>query len=133
MLIKKQLWIFLYLIVVGGVILLTTLTYLKYSDILDSYHLRYSHYTEMVAQSSHSLLLQNELLLEVLGTQLLEDEKYTDSKASIKVFDRLLKLNPALAGFALVDKNGNYLSTSSNIDLSKMFNLLSDPQTKNSF
>jgi len=87
----------------------------------------------MVAQSSHSLLLQNELLLEVLGTQLLEDEKYTDSKASIKVFDRLLKLNPALAGFALVDKNGNYLSTSSNIDLSKMFNLLSDPQTKNSF
>jgi diguanylate cyclase (GGDEF)-like protein len=133
MLIKKNLWTVFYLIVFGGVLLFTTLTYLKYSDILDSYHLKYRHYTEMVAQSSHSLLLQNELLLEILGTQLLEDDKYTDREASQKIFDRLLKLNPALAGFGLIDTNGNYLSTSSNIDLSKMSNLLSDPQTKNSF
>ena len=133
MLIKKNLWTVFYLIVVGGILLFATLTYLKYNDILDSYHLRYRHYTEIVSQSSHSLLLQNELILEILGTQLLEDKKYTDREESKKVFDRLLNLNPALAGFALIDKNGDYLSTSSNIDLSKMSNLLRDPQTKNSF
>ena len=133
MLIKKNLWSVFYLIVAGGVVLFATLTYLKYNDIHDSYHLRYRHYTEIVSQSLHSLLIQNELILEILGTQLLEEEKYSDREESKKVFDRLLKLNPSLAGFGLVDKNGNYLSTSSNIDLSKMSNLLRDPQTKNSF
>ena len=113
--------------------ILLTLSYTKYHDIKDSYHVKYRYFTEIIAQVTNSMFLQDDLMLEILGVELLEDDKYKSKEKSSKIFDRLLFKDPALAGFGLVDVHGNYMALSSNIDPSKMPNLLSDPLTSDSF
>ena len=126
-------WALFYLIVFGGLLLLTTLSYIKYNEIRDSHHLKHRYFTEIISQVSHAMFLQDELMLELLGIQLLEDENYKDRRKSTKTFDRLLKKDPALAGFGLANIDGQFIGASSNINLSKMPNLLKDPYTRDSF
>jgi len=133
MMIKKNMWVLFYFLLLGGVLLLATLSYTKYNDIRENHHLKYRYFTEIISQVTHSMFLQDELMLELLGIQLLEENKYKDKSESTKIFDRLLEKDPAVAGFGLVDVEGNYLGISSNIDLSKMPNLAQDKQTKYSF
>lgn len=133
MLINRNIWSLFYVIFIVGILLFFLLSYTKYKDIEKEYHLQYVYFTGMIAQASHSRFIQDEFMLEVLGTQLLKHEQYKDRVRSTTLFDKLLQKNPTLAGFALVDIQGNFIAASSNVKLSEMPNLLDSDKTKYSF
>ncbi len=130
---NRNIWSLFYIIFIGGVLFFFLLSYTKYTDIKEEYHLKYVYFTSMISQASHSRFIQDEFMLEVLGTQLLNKDQYQDKFKSTKLFDELLQKNPTLAGFGLVDTEGNFVMGSSNIKLSNMPNLLEDELTKYSF
>ncbi len=133
MLIKKNIWSLFYVIFIAGMFFFFLLSYTKYKDIQEEYHLKYVYFTGMISQASHSRFIQDEFMLEVLGTQLLNDDQYKDKLKTTKLFDELLQKNPTLAGFAFVDTDGNFVAGSSNIKLAYMPNLLKNKLTKHTF
>jgi diguanylate cyclase (GGDEF)-like protein len=133
MLINRNIWSLFYVIFVAGILLFVLLSYTKYKDIQEEYHLKYVYFTGMIAQASHSRFIQDEFMLEILGTQLLKDDQYKDQVKSTRLFDQLLQKNPTLAGFGFADAQGDFFAGSSNIKLSKMPNLLQNKRTKYSF
>jgi len=108
--INRNIWSLFYVIFIAGILFFFLLSYTKYRDIQEEYHLKYVYFTGMIAQASHSRFFQDEFMLEVLGNQLLKDDQYKDRLKSTKLFDKLLEKNPMLAGFAFIDINGNYLA-----------------------
>jgi len=133
MLIKRNIWSLFYFMFITGILFFCLISYAKYKDIQEEYHLKYIYFTGMILQASHSRFIQDEFMLEVLGTQLLKGNQYRDKVKSNKLFDELLEKNPTLAGFGLVDTEGRFVAGSSNIKLSYMPNLLEDERTKYSF
>lgn len=131
--INRNIWSLFYVIFIAGILFFLLLSYTKYRDIQEEYHLKYVYFTGMISEASHSRFVQDEFMLEVLGTQLLKDDQYKDRLKSTKLFDALLEKNPTLAGFGLVDTEGNFVAGSSNIKLSNMPNLLKGKLTRNSF
>ncbi len=133
MTIKRNIWSLFYFVLMGGIFLFLVLSYSRYKDIEDDYHQKYRYFTGIISQSAHSRFAQDEFILEVLGIQLLTDKQYQDTMKTQKFFDDLLKKNPTLAGFGLVNTDGDFVSASSNVNLSKMPNLLKDSHTEESF
>ena len=133
MIIKKNIWTAFYLIVLGGTFLFMFLSYLKWQDIEEGYHAKYRNLTEIIGHSTRSVFDRDELMLEVLGTQLFENNTYENGRYSKKLFDQLLDKNPMFAGFILVDVNGELLDVSSNMDISKIPNFMKNPKTKTTF
>ncbi len=131
--INRNIWSLFYVMFAAGILLFFLLSYTKYRDIQEEYHLKYIYFTGMISQASHSRFIQDEFMLEVLGTQLLQDDQYKDRIKSAKLFDKLLQKNPTLSGFSLVDTEGNLLAKSSDIKLAYTPNLLENKLTKHSF
>jgi hypothetical protein len=70
--IKKNVWLAFYLLLCAGVLLLGVLSFLKYKDLKNTYTSEYEHLTQIISQTSHSILLQEEMMLEIMGLQLLK-------------------------------------------------------------
>ena len=130
---KNNIWLAFYLLFFIGVLLLMSISYLKFQDVKKDYYSENEYLTQIVAQATNSIFVQYEMMLEVLGEQLIEHNNYKNSERSAFLLDRLLKKNPVLAGLGLIDVNGNFLTVSSNIQMEKIKNLRENDKTKDSF
>ena len=136
MLFKKNIWTIFYLITVCGFVLLFSMSWLKWSDLKMSFQTEQIYYTDIISRAFHSQLLQYDLLLDILGSRLIENDNYKNPQNSTLLFDRLLNKNHALAGFGLADINGKLVAVSSNlkhVDLSLVPNLKQYASTRVSF
>lgn len=130
---KKNIWSLFYLILLLGSISLATLLYALYSNTHDEYKHEQENIVKITANSINSIFLQYEMILNILGNQLIKDYNYKSLDNSKKILDNLIKLNPSILGFSLTKPNGQAYLTSSNIKINELPNLSVKKETKETF
>ncbi|MBN1840214.1 MAG: EAL domain-containing protein [Campylobacterales bacterium] len=125
-LIQKNIWMLFYILLIGGCLFLGIISYYKWQDINEQYATDQTNLVKLVGNTTHSLLLSQEMILDVLGKRVLEEKEP-------RVLDELLRINPSVVAFGFVDIEGNYLHINSAFDKAKLPNLRQNPITKESF
>ncbi|AFL68317.1 bifunctional diguanylate cyclase/phosphodiesterase [Sulfurospirillum barnesii] len=125
-LIQKNIWTIFYIILFSGTLFLGIASYNTWHSIDEKYATNQSNLVKLVGNATHSLFLSQEMMLDVLGKQVLKDKEP-------RILDDLLRLNPSVVAFGFVDVNGTYLYVNSKFDKTKLPNLRQNPLTKDSF
>jgi diguanylate cyclase (GGDEF)-like protein len=99
-----------------------SILYLDYKHIVKKVTFELETNTQLVANSIDYKFAAQNLLLESIGRKLLKSKKTKSQKE--KYLDSVLKKHPALIGFGLLDTNGNFLVTSSNVHVPEHANLI---------
>lgn len=131
--IKKNIWTLFYMIFFIGIIILSIVIFFLSLDIQKKYKYEQENITKISANSVNSVFLQYEMILNILGNELTLNNNYKSEKNSQEILDNLNKLNPSIIGFFLYKPNGEAYLTNSNIDISKLRNLLKSEETKETF
>ena len=131
--IKKNIWFIFYILFFSGFMLYLLLSFLKYEDIKSDYNEKIKYTTQLVSQATSSMLSQYEVMLEVLGEQLQEHDNYKNVEKTSFLLDRMLEKNHSLVGFGLINLQGEFIGTSSNINTSLIPNMISNDKTRYSF
>lgn len=132
--IKKNIWSLFYLILFVGIILLALVLFNIKNNTYDSYKKEQESFVKVNTTAVASTLLQYEMILDFLGSQLKKDENYKSLEKSKTILDDILKIDSHITAFALIKPNGNIYATSSNIkNIAKLPNLLETKETKESF
>ena len=122
-------------ILVVSILCATLLLYLNWNEIQRDARSEIKYANNLVSRSTNLLLQKSESFLRILGKRLVEIGAYDQSNLSQaqNLINSELAANQELAGFGLSDIAGELLLTSSNINRSKVPNLLEQPQTRTSF
>ncbi|MBD3754377.1 MAG: EAL domain-containing protein [Gammaproteobacteria bacterium] len=133
MLLKKNIWSLFYLILAVSTLTLLSLFHSKYQTLEHAVFNELASVNRLISNSFHSSLVENELLLDILGNNLLENQTYLDQTKAQQLLKKMLYTKPELAGFGLVDPQGHFLSLSGSMDIDKLPNLLDMDASKESF
>jgi len=130
---KRSIWSIFYALIGIGLIYLAWSSYLRWQDIRKQaeQELRYLNH---VFSSSVSLnFKQQEIMLQLIGEQLLSNPELQSRPAATRYLDRILKLHPSLNGLGLITPAGDLVKATSNIDIERMPNLKTYPKTRETF
>ncbi len=125
-LIQKNIWTIFYILLLCGIGFLGVVSYAKWDNVREHYAEDQINLVKLVGNATHSLLLSQEMILDVLGKQVLRDK-------DPRILDELLLLNPSVVAFGFVDIEGNYRYVNTKFDKAKLPNLRQNPLTKESF
>jgi len=124
--IQKNIWTIFYILFIGAFLFLGIVSYSKWNNVHEKYVTDQTNLVKLVSNATHSLFLAQEMMLTILGNQVVKDD-------DPRILDDLLRINPSVVAFGFADTEGNYLHTSSNFDKSKRPNLRAQAITKDSF
>ncbi|BCN92227.1 GGDEF-domain containing protein [Thiomicrorhabdus immobilis] len=130
---NKNIWTVYYLILVISAIGLLGASYAKFSSVHQYFYAENEASIKLLTKSIESSLTENELLLDILGSRLLENNLYQDTQKTHQLLKQTLATKPSLAGFGLIDPNGNFISASGNINASLLPNLLNAKISREDF
>lgn len=123
---QKNIWMIFYILLLGAFTFLGIVSYMKWESIHHSYATDQINRVKLVSNATHSLLLSQETMLNILGNRVVKEK---DSR----ILDELLLLNPSIIAFGFTDVEGTYQYVNSKFDKSKLPNLRQNPLTKDSF
>ncbi len=129
----KNSWSIFYLILAANTIVLILLTYGKYQDLKHEKYSEQGALSKLLSHNLHSKLLEYELLLDLLGNQLIENDHYQNKHTVHNLLKKMLAVNPSLGGFGLANPEGDFIAVSDNINTSQLKNLLDQEVTRDSF
>ncbi len=132
-LLRKNIWTLFILLFAGSLLFLIAISYYRWLNINESYRLKQESLVELVSNASHSLFVNQEIILDVLGSELIKDPEFTDTVKTKPLLDQLLALNPAIVGFGLANPQGKLTFISSNLNPSRLPNLLQQQASRDSF
>jgi len=115
-----------YILLASSLVFLGIVSYVKWNSIHEKYANDQINLVKLVSNATHSLFLTQEMMLSILGNQVVQDK-------NPRILDDLLILNPSIVAFGFTDTQGNYLYTSSNFDKSKRPSLRAQAVTRDSF
>ena len=130
---KRNLWTLFALILLGGVLLLSAVLFFRWQGLISDEKLYQTARVELVSQSVDSILRTQELVLDVIGRELLNQDNLLSGSRQIPLLDSILAANPMLVGFGLARPDGTLVRVSTTLDLSTLPNLRTDPETRDSF
>jgi len=130
---KRNLWTLFGVILLFGLVLLGTVLFFRWQGIVSDEEQYQTARVELVAQSVGSILRTQELVLDVIGRELLNQNDMLSGTRQIPFLDSILAVNPVLVGFGLARPDGTLVRVSTNLDLVSLPNLRSDPATRESF
>lgn len=130
---RKNLWTVYYLLLLLGVLALILFSLLFWKQIHKQFILEQESLTKVTSNSMYSIFSQYDTLLDVLGQQLVLNNTYTSLENTKSILDNLLKNNDTILGLGLANPNGILYITTSNLEGSKLKNLLSKDETRSSF
>lgn len=129
---RSPLWR-LYLFILSTLSLLAVAaTLFVWSNIKEKSSIELGYIARFNAVSMSSLLGTYQVILKDLGERLLA-AGVSNPEATRQIMDRVLADQPGLAGIALVDTDGTFLSGSSNIATGNLPNLVRNPRSAVSF
>lgn len=91
------------------------------------------NYTNLVANSTESYFRQIDMVLDLIGNQLVRSENYKNTDHAKQVFQRMLSLNPAIIAYALISPEGDYLLTHLDTPAYSIPNVLTREAARESF
>lgn len=122
------------LVLLGGAAVLSVSLAARWQTILSDEQAYQAARAELVGQAVESLLRTQELVLDVIGRELLRrEEGLLDASRQIPLLDSILEVDPILRGFGLARPDGQLVRVSTNLDLDRLPNLLTHPATRQSF
>ena len=130
---KRNLWTLFWLILLGGAALLAVILYSRWHSIYDHHETYHRNRAELVAQAVDNILRTQELVLDVIGRELLHHEQIFDSSLQQPLLDNVLSVDQGAIGFGLAKLDGTLVRVSSNLDLSRLPNLSTHPSTASDF
>ena len=133
MLLKKNNWVIFYFLLFLGVIYLIISAFSTWQNLLSRSQNEIAFLNKIFSSSVTSTFDQQEIMLELLGHDLLSIEtNHFASKSTLKL-DKLLDQQQSIIGFGLFNVDGNILAASSNVDQSKMPNLRQSTTSSGTF
>lgn len=132
-LIKNNLWKLFCFLLLGGLVLLSVLLAYEWRNIEKEYRTSSQNRVEFSAQALKSTLRNKELMLDLIGRDILSNNNLTEKTSTIKLLDNILLENPVLLGFGLFNPQGEIIYYSSNLNASTMINLKENEKTRQSF
>ena len=130
---KRNIWTLYFLIVIVGVALLGVSLQQRWRETLSDETAHQLSRAELISQSVHSLFRTQELVLDVVGRELLDSGEPLEERREMPLLDSILSVNPALVGFGLARPDGTLVRISTNMDTSRLPNLLENPSTAEGF
>ena len=130
---KRNIWTLYFLIVIVGVALLGVSLQQRWRETLSDETAHQLSRAELISQSVHSLFRTQELVLDVVGRELLDSGEPLEERREMPLLDNILSVNPALVGFGLARPDGTLVRISTNMDTSRLPNLLENPSTAEGF
>lgn len=131
--IKRNTWTIFYLLLVIGIIILYISVYNSFNNTKQKYIYEQENITKITANSINSVFLQYETILNILGTQLIQNDTYQSFESTKKLLDSLIENNPSILSFSISKENGNQYLTTTNLQNQENQNLLEKEETKNNF
>ena len=132
-LLRKNIWMLFILLFAGSLLFFVTLSYLRWQTVNEEHQVKQENLIRLVSHASHSLFTNQEIILDILGTELTKDPDFLLEVKKQPLLDHLLTLNPAIVGFGLARPDGKLTFISSNLDLGPLPNLLQQPESRASF
>jgi len=130
---QKSIWSVYYLILIISIIVLLGAGYAKHSQLHNDFYSKNEASLKLLSKSIESRLTETELILDILGSRLLENNLYKDDQKTHQLLRQILKTKPTLAGFGLTDTEGNFIAVSTNLDISLLPNLLLQESSQEGF
>lgn len=128
---ENNIWNIFYILTFTSLLVFAFLLYLEYKHLVKKVEFELDTNVQLVATSLSYKLAEQEILLESLGKELLRSKHSYAEKQ--KLLDQLLVKYPTLAGFGLLDKDGKFIVTSSNIKVKSGTDLLQDDSIRHYF
>lgn len=132
-LLRKNIWTLFILLFAGSLLFLLATSYYRWLDIRQTYQTEQENLVELVSNASHSLFVNQEIILDVLGSELTKDPEFLHTVKKMPLLDQLLELNPAIVGFGLATPDGRLTFISSNLDPERLPNLMEQEASRDSF
>lgn len=131
---RKNLWTLFLLFVLASTFMFASVLWQRADSIYKSYDERQSNLVVLVNNALHSLFVSQEMLLDLLGQQLLQQGRLVDQVHSVPILDAMLKLSDGVVLFALTRPDGTMIAVTSNLlQVARLPNLLQDEVTADSF
>lgn len=132
-LIKNNLWKLFCFLLLGGLVLLSVLLAYEWRNIEKEYRTSSQNRVEFSAQALKSTLRNKELMLDLIGRDIVTNNSSSTNTSIIKNLNNILLENLVSTGFGLFNTHGQILYFSSNLDASTIVNLKENERTRDNF
>lgn len=133
MLLKKNIWLIYYAFLAVGLAYLVVTVHSRWQALKTDAVVDLAYLNRMLSSSLTLNFDQQEIMLDLLGRQLLADSSASGRAYAQASLDRILQQNKSLLAFGLANLDGEITVGSSNLDLSKMPNLKQSENSRKTF
>jgi diguanylate cyclase len=130
---KKNIWLIYYAFLALGLVYLVVTAHSRWQTLKNDAVVELAYLNRMLSSSLTLNFDQQEIMLDLLGRQLLADQQDGGELRAQAILDRILQQNKSLLAFGLANLDGEIVVGSSNLDLSKMPNLKQSEMSRRSF
>jgi diguanylate cyclase (GGDEF)-like protein len=130
---KKNIWLIYYAFLALGLIYLVASAYSRWEALKTDAVVELAYLNRILSSSLTLNFDQQEIMLDLLGRQLLADDSTEDIDQTRQLLDDILHQNQTLLAFGLANLDGDIKLGSSNLDLGKMPNLKRLENSRKSF
>jgi diguanylate cyclase (GGDEF)-like protein len=121
--IAKDIWLIYKLFLCLGLVYLVVTAYSRWQEINSSSEVELAYLNRVFSSSITLTFDQQEIMLDLLGRQIMSDESPDRRQRARRLLDGVLEKNDSLLAFGLANLDGEVIVGSSNLDLGKMPNL----------
>lgn len=132
-LLNKNIWTLFFIVLTFATFLLVVLSISQYKDIKKDYIIQNENFTKLVSSSTQNYFEQLDVILELLGKQLLENDNYKNVDKSKEFFKKVLKLNNSIIAYAFISPKGDFLLTQLDTAVENIPNILTIKAARESF
>lgn len=105
-------WLFLLITLIGAGLLFFGL-FGQWQSISERHEIRQRSQIATLGNATRTMMASQEMVLQLLGRQLLAGGLLTDARSATAMLDQMLDLNPSVAGYALQSPTGEILAQDS--------------------
>ena len=133
MLLKKNIWLIYYAFLALGLVYLVSTVHSSWRALKSDAVVELGYLNRILSSTLTLNFDQQEIMLDLLGRQLLSDQAPGNRQRAQETLDRILTQNRSLLAFGLANLDGEITVGSSNLDLSKMPNLKQLEKSRKTF
>jgi len=130
---RQHLKWFFWLLAIAGTLLLVWALLDLWRAIIERHEIRQRSQIATLANATRTVMVSQELVLDLLGRELLLGDLTPDSGSAIRLVDHVLELNPAVVGYGLADADGKLVVVNSRFEKDTFPNLREQASTRTSF
>lgn len=130
---RRNLRLFFLLIAVVGMLMLAWLLVEQWQTTIGRHEMQQRSQIAALASATQTMMASQEMVLDLLGRRLLLDRLVQRPDAAVALLDRMLEINPVVAGYGLADADGHLRVVNSTFATERLPNLLEQPDSRASF